>query len=410
MPMLDAAVWLAALVLAPPLALVGVESLASLGRRARGAPRQAPRTAVLIPAHDEEAEIARTLIEVRRELREGDRLVVVADNSTDATAEIAASHGAEVVERVDALRAGKGFALEAGIRHLASDPPEVVVVVDADCRPEPGALRRIAARAGSEERAVQGASLVAPSDAGFISKVSALAFHARNEIRPGGLEKLGLPVLLQGTGMAIPWTQIQGAPLGSDHLAEDRKLGIFLAIEGNSPRFEPEARFWSSLEPAASASGGQRSRWERGHFAVVAEEIPRLLGRAVRERRGDLGVLAAELSVPPLALLLKAWLASVLLALGLGASAPATAAVILPGAACFLLLGVASARSHSAPVSSGFLLAAPLYALAKAPLYVRALAGQKMGWVRARRGAADAEPAVVPSSSQPSASQCASAD
>jgi len=409
--MLDAVVWVAALVLALPFGVVGVESFAaSLGRRARAVSRRTPRTAVLVPAHDEEAEIAQTLIEVSRELREGDRLVVVADNSTDATAEIAASHGAEVVERVDPLRTGKGFALEAGIQHLASDPPEVVVVVDADCRPEPGALRRIAARARSEDRPVQGASLVAPSDDGFLSKVSALAFHARNEIRPGGLERLGMPVLLQGTGMAIPWHQIEGAPLGGNHLAEDRKLGISLAIEGNTPRFEPEARFWSSLEPEASASGGQRSRWERGHFAVVSEEIPRLLGRAVRDRRADLGALAAELSVPPLALLLKAWSASVLVALGLGASTPAVAALTLPGAACFLLLGIASARSPSAPVSSGFLLAAPLYALAKAPLYARAMMGQKMGWVRARRRAVDAEAAAVATPSEQPASQCASAD
>jgi cellulose synthase/poly-beta-1,6-N-acetylglucosamine synthase-like glycosyltransferase len=410
MPTPDAAVWLTALALAPPFAVVGVESLASLRRRARRVSRQTARTAVLIPAHDEEAEIARTLIEVRRELRAGDRLVVVADNSTDATAEIAASHGAEVVERVDPLRAGKGFALEAGVRHLASDPPEVVVVVDADCRPEPGALRCIADRASSEERPIQGASLVVPSDAGFISKVSALAFHARNQIRPSGLETLGLPVLLQGTGMAIPWAQIEHAPLGGSHLAEDRKLGISLAIEGSSPRFEPTARFWSSLEMAASASGGQRSRWERGHFAVVAEEIPRLLGRALRERRGDLAALAAELAVPPLALLLKAWLASLLLALGLGAGASAAAAVALPGAAAFLLLGIASARSGSAPVSAGFLLAAPLYALAKAPLYVRALAGEKVGWVRARRAAIDLEAAGAPARPELPTSQCASAD
>ena len=129
MPMLESVVWAGAVVLSLPFTVVGVESVASLGRRVRAASPGTPRTAVLIPAHNEQAEIGRTLIEVRRELRAGDRIVVVADNSTDATAEIAASFGAEVVERVDPLRAGKGFALEAGLHHLASDAPEVVVVV-----------------------------------------------------------------------------------------------------------------------------------------------------------------------------------------------------------------------------------------------------------------------------------------
>jgi len=408
--MLDVVVMLAALVLALPFAVLGIESWAALRYRNTDVGSEIPRTAVLIPAHDEAAEIARTIIEVRRELVEGGRVVVVADNSSDATAEISASLGAEVVTRVDPVRIGKGYALEAGIRHLAQDPPEVVVVVDADCRPEPGALRRVAVRSWSELRPIQGASLVQPADASFISKVSALAFHVRNEIRPRGLEALGLPVLLQGTGMAIPWAQIERANLGGAHLAEDRKLGIALAVEGNAPHFEPEARFWSSLEAGAPASGGQRSRWERGHLAVVAEDVPRLLRNAVRERRLELIALGAELAVPPLALLLGAWFTSSLLALGIGAGFPAMAAVALPGAASFALLAVASARSPSAPASPRFLLASPVYALAKAPLYARAMIGREMGWVRADRSSGDGAPAALPTHAKEPASQSASAD
>jgi cellulose synthase/poly-beta-1,6-N-acetylglucosamine synthase-like glycosyltransferase len=392
--MLDVFVMLVALVLALPFAVLGIESWAALRYQKTDVGSEVPRTAVLIPAHDEAAEIGRTILEVRRELAEGDRVVVIADNSSDATA----------------LRLGKGYALEAGIRYLAQDPPEVVVVVDADCRPEPGALRRVAVRCGSELRPIQGASLVQPADARFLSKVSALAFHARNEIRPRGLETLGLPVLLQGTGMAIPWNQIARANLGGSHLAEDRKLGIALAVEGNAPRFEPEARFWSSLEADASASGGQRSRWERGHLAVVAEDVPRLLRKAVRERRVELGTLGAELAVPPLALLLGAWLASSLLALGTGAGFPAMVALALPGAASFALLAVASARSPSAPASVRFLLAAPLYALAKAPLYARAMIGREMGWVRARRYSVDSASAAIPTPAKEPVSQSATAD
>jgi cellulose synthase/poly-beta-1,6-N-acetylglucosamine synthase-like glycosyltransferase len=408
--MLDVFVMLVALVLALPFAVLGIESWAALRYQKTDVGSEVPRTAVLIPAHDEAAEIGRTILEVRRELAEGDRVVVIADNSSDATAEISTSLGAEVVTRVDTLRLGKGYALDAGIRYLAQDPPEVVVVVDADCRPEPGALRRVAVRCGSELRPIQGASLVQPADARFLSKVSALAFHARNEIRPRGLETLGLPVLLQGTGMAIPWNQIARANLGGSHLAEDRKLGIALAVEGNAPRFEPEARFWSSLEADASASGGQRSRWERGHLAVVAEDVPRLLRKAVRERRVELGTLGAELAVPPLALLLGAWLASSLLALGTGAGFPAMVALALPGAASFALLAVASARSPSAPASVRFLLAAPLYALAKAPLYARAMIGREMGWVRARRYSVDSASAAIPTPAKEPVSQSATAD
>jgi cellulose synthase/poly-beta-1,6-N-acetylglucosamine synthase-like glycosyltransferase len=390
--MLDAMVWLVALVLAAPFTLLAVESIAALRARGPEPGRKAPRTAVLIPAHDEALEIERTVQAVRRDLDAGDRVVVVADNSTDATAELAAAQGAEVVTRYDPLHRGKGYALEAGTRHLAHDPPEVVVVVDADCRPEPGAVRRVAGRAHGEDRPIQGASLVRPAGAGLLSMVSALAFHLRNEVRPRGLENLGLPVLLQGTGMAIPWHQIERSPLGDSHLAEDRKLGITLAIDGSSPRFEPGARFWSALESNASVSGEQRSRWEQGHLAALREDVPRLLRLAWRDRRAELAALAAELAVPPLALLLGAWGATTLLALASGAGPAPLIALALPAAVSFGLLAWASHRSGSAPVPSRYLLAVPVYALAKAPLYARTALGRQVRWVRGRRGPSMAVP------------------
>lgn len=59
---------------------------------------------------------------------------MVADNCTDDTARLASAAGAEVIERHDALLRGKGYALDFGVRHLAQQPPDVVIVVDADCQ------------------------------------------------------------------------------------------------------------------------------------------------------------------------------------------------------------------------------------------------------------------------------------
>ncbi len=92
------------------------------------------RVAVLIPAHNEGAGIKPTIDDVKRQLRPGDRLLIVADNCTDETASIAAASGAEVSVREDQTRIGKGYALAWGIRHLAAEPPDIVIVIDADCR------------------------------------------------------------------------------------------------------------------------------------------------------------------------------------------------------------------------------------------------------------------------------------
>jgi cellulose synthase/poly-beta-1,6-N-acetylglucosamine synthase-like glycosyltransferase len=383
--MLEIFVGLVALLLALPFVVLSVEAGAALFARKHEISSRKPRLAVLIPAHNEASEIEATIRSVRGEIGVGDRIVVVSDNSTDATGELAEELGAQVVTRIDPDHFGKGYALEAGIRHLSLDPPEVVIVVDADCRPESGAIARIATRAKAEGRAIQGASLVRPAEDAFLPKVSALAFHIRNEVRPRGLARLDLPVLLQGTGMAIPWLQIAEADLGGSHLAEDRKLGIALALDERTPRAEPEARFWSALETGGSVADGQRSRWERGHLAAIREDVPRLLRAAVHQRRPELCALAAELAVPPLTLLLGAWVVSLLAAAVIASSAPLACALVLPGAIAFGLLALASMRSLSTPISSRFLLAAPLYALAKVPLYLRAVRRQSVGWQRAKR-------------------------
>ena len=58
------------------------------------------RCTVLIPAHDEEAVLAFTLQSLAEQTRPPDRVVVIADNCTDATVEVARTHGVEVYETV----------------------------------------------------------------------------------------------------------------------------------------------------------------------------------------------------------------------------------------------------------------------------------------------------------------------
>src|SRR5262245_25077477 len=95
---------LAALV-AVPFLVLGLEALLSLFpvRRVRLADDR-PRCAVLIPAHNEEAGIATTIRNVLEQTVPSDRVLVVADNCDDRTAQVAREAGAEVVERADAER------------------------------------------------------------------------------------------------------------------------------------------------------------------------------------------------------------------------------------------------------------------------------------------------------------------
>ncbi|MEM9980387.1 MAG: glycosyltransferase family 2 protein, partial [Cyanobacteria bacterium P01_D01_bin.2] len=135
----------AALVL--PCTVLLVEVLSAVGRGGAHTPQPltgTTRRAILMPAHNEEAVIQATLSTLTPQLHPTDRLVVVADNCTDATADIARQAGATVLERQNDRQRGKGYALDFGLRHLSADAPDVLIMVDADCQVQPGAIDAIA--------------------------------------------------------------------------------------------------------------------------------------------------------------------------------------------------------------------------------------------------------------------------
>ena len=123
------------------------------------------RCAVLVPAHNESTGLLPTLADISAQLRAADRLLVIADNCTDDTASIAAMAGAVVVIRNEPGRKGKGYALACGLGHLREDPPDIVIVVDADCRVADGAIDRLIAACEVTQRPVQGLfQMIAPDE------------------------------------------------------------------------------------------------------------------------------------------------------------------------------------------------------------------------------------------------------
>ena len=80
-----------------------------------------------MPARDEAQALPYVLAEIP--LAPAPRIVVVDNGSTDGTGDVARRLGVEVVVE---QRPGYGIACQAGLRHLAADPPDIVVILDAD--------------------------------------------------------------------------------------------------------------------------------------------------------------------------------------------------------------------------------------------------------------------------------------
>lgn len=305
--LLSAGLSVGALLLAAPAVVFTSEVLASYLPRSQPSSPPLPasfRMAVLVPAHDEAAGIAETVRHLVAQLGPRDRLVVIADNCSDDTARLAQQAGAEVIERWDTERRGKGYALSFGAEVLQRDPPDAVVVMDADCRVARGSLRGLAERALRSGRPTQAVYLLdKPPTGNELSGVSAFAFLVRNLLRPRGLARMGLPCELTGTGMAFSWAVYRDAPPTHGFLAEDRLLGHELALRNTPPLLDEDTHVVGELASAVPSSLKQRRRWEHGGLSLLVGTAPRLLLHGLR--RGNLGLVAQGLdaSVPPLALL-----------------------------------------------------------------------------------------------------------
>ncbi|MDP9090664.1 MAG: glycosyltransferase family 2 protein [Pseudomonadota bacterium] len=348
-----------------------------------------PRIAVLMPAHNEASIITATLQSIAPQLNPSDRLLVIADNCVDDTAALARSAGAEVIERSDLQQRGKGYALDHGVRHLEGDSPEVVIIMDADCRAAPGCIDRLARLCSKTSRPIQALYLMhAAQDAGLKMRIAEFAWIVKNQARPEGLHRLGQPCQLMGTGMAFPWLRISKAKLASGEIVEDLKLGIDLARAGAAPLFCADALVTSDFPNSGEGVQGQRTRWEHGHLRLMMTEVPRLFVSSLFERNISLLALTLDLSVPPLALLTlltaAVWCCSAILFLFTKAILPiglASADVVL------LILAVLMSwhRYGRRTISLGKLALALVYALWKIPLYARFLVDRQISWVRSKR-------------------------
>lgn len=350
---------------------------------------QKPRVAVLVPAHNEALGIQSTLETLKPQINPGDQLIVIADNCSDETASLSRALGATVLERHDRQQRGKGYALDCGRQFLQHDPPDVVVVIDADCRVSPGTLAQATPLAHTAGRPVQVTNLLyPPSNPSPTAQLSAFAFKVHTFVRPSGLARLGLPFNLHGTGMVFPWQVFRQVPLASSNIVEDMQLSLDLAILGHFPLFCAAGQVTGVLPDQVKAAEGQRTRWEHGHIRTLLTQSPRLLQAALRQAQPKLLALTLDLCVPPLSLLVLLWLVPTLLALPwallFGQWQPA---LLLWAEGLMLLASILAVwlkfGRQELPLTT--LLSVPFYVLWKVPIYLSFLLRPQSAWVRTSR-------------------------
>lgn len=382
--------WAFAVPLSFSLLYLGTEILFGL-RPLRGQPGGAQTTpvriAILVPAHNEAAGIAATVLALES-AAPGAKILVVADNCTDETSALAAQAGANVAERTDPDRRGKGYALAFGREALSHDPPAAVIIVDADCRLGDGSAARLAAQAIASGRPVQSANLlVSVEQPTPLVAVSNFAMLIKNLVRARGLMRLGGGAMLFGTGMAFSWPLFARLPLATGDVVEDLSLGLWLAKKGIKVGMDEDALV-TSAPASLESSRAQRSRWEHGFLRTAAREGLPLFLRGIAKASRNLTTLGAHLMVPPLALLmlLASIVMAALIAMAIisGDWAPAILAGTAFAYACTLLMA-AWWRYGRAMLPFAALLRVPLYIVWKIPIYLGLFTRSQTRWNRTER-------------------------
>ena len=357
-------------------------------RRSRDGVGDRPACGILVPAHNEALGIVATVRNLTSKMRPGDVLLVVADNCTDETAKLAREAGAQVTERQDPTRRGKGYALDHGLIQLPAELT-IVLIVDADCELEGDAVNELAGAAHRTQRPAQGVYLIGTGrEADAKRQLSAFAVLLKNKIRPLGLHRIGMPCLLTGAGMAFPREALNRTSLASGNIVEDMRLGVDLALAGYPARLIPEVSLRGAAAPDNASAIKQRTRWEHGHVSTMLHGTPRLLLAGLFRGRPGLIALGLELGVPPLSLLVAlsmlAGLVDVLWRMLGGSLVPAA---ILGAAFVLAILGIGAAWvAHGrSTVGVKTIVRLPVYVAWKLPIYMKLLAQRQQKWVRTER-------------------------
>ena len=366
------------------------------GRRALPQPGRLRRFCILIPAHDEELNLGAVLAGLRRLDYPADRfaVVVIADNCTDGTARAARAGGAEVLERVDADRRGKGYALEWAVRQLLADARrfDAFVVMDADSLLNPAFLRQMNARLDGGAHAIQARYDVLNAWESWRTRLMTVALALAHHVKPLGRARLGLSDGLKGNGMCFSREAAERVPWSGESITEDMEHTLRLVRAGYRVEYAPEARVEAQMPTTGRQAASQRCRWEGGRWGLARRAVP-LLAEGLRRRNLVLADRAADLLMPPFAEMLAVPAVMVLAAAGWRLALPESGAAqlalgawagVLAACVAYLAAGLAIARVPAGLACA--LLLAPAYMLWKFALYGRMVARRgAQGWRRTER-------------------------
>lgn len=254
---------------------------------------------VVIPAHDEERVIGKLVSDLQNQQYPSNsyQVYVLADRCTDATARVAATAGARVVER-SAGPDGKGALLDWYLKDHPVADDEGLVVLDADNRVEEDFLSLLSAAVEGGTAVIQASVLPSNLGASPIATAAGLGDWMIREMVYKKAAARGWSVTLGGTGFCVTGSALSAVGGWGDSLTEDLDFTVRLLLAGQAVRYLPQARVWDEKPATLKTAVGQRRRWAQGRTGVRKSRAGKLWKASVAERSASKMAMALRLILP----------------------------------------------------------------------------------------------------------------
>jgi len=247
--------------------------------------------AIAIPAHNEEAVIAQTIINLKGQNYPPDMfdIYVVADYCSDSTAKNATEHGAICFERNSGESGQKGLALEWLFERIFERGRnyDAIIVIDADTLVEEYLLKYMNSRISRGGKVIQGKHIINNPTESWISSFSWILMTIDNRFNNQGRTNLNLSAKNMGDSICYRSEVIRGIDFCGG-LTEDYQYRFRLLLNGIHIEYEPSAIGYGQAPLSIKAVRNQQIRWRRGALEASAQYRKQLLLKWITQKKPSL--------------------------------------------------------------------------------------------------------------------------
>lgn len=206
-------------------------------------------------------------------------IYVIADNCTDRTADVAREAGAIVMERFDATKRSKGYALEWFFEHILENKRneyDAFCVFDADNIVDKNFYYEMNEKLCRGEKIVQGYRDIKNAGDTWVTANYAIFYWMMNRFFHYTRYKIGLSPLINGTGFMVSMDIIkENNGWHTETLTEDIEFSIKSIAKGYMVGWAHNAIVYDEQPLGFKQSWRQRLRWSVGHIQTFRCTIPK---------------------------------------------------------------------------------------------------------------------------------------